>query len=660
MAERAISSRALMESYFCPGGLMASTLPGYESRPGQLDMALAVSRVIERQDRLVVEAGTGTGKTLSYLIPAVLSGKRILISTATRNLQEQIYGKDVPLLKQLGLDVPATYLKGRSNYLCLYRFEQFRQAPLFRNAQDGPYFDAILAWATATESGDRAELHQLPDSYATWADLSSTPESCLGSQCPDYEACFVTRARRQAARSQVIIVNHHLFFGDLAVRAGGFGEILPELEVVIFDEAHHLEETATHFFGRVISLARIRDLRLDIERAVRGLSSPQPELSDQLQRYEEEFRRLFQVVGVLVPQQQRCQLSAHTLENPSLLEKKEEALEALRTLERRVMATAALGETALAFARRCRELGGDTSFILDGSDAGWVYFSEHRGARHWLSLQACPIDLGPIFQEMLYPQYPITIFTSATLTVEGRFHYYRSRIALGIDQPVKELVLPSPFDFHEQALLFVPEGLPEPTHPRFAEAISPIIEELLEVTAGRAFVLFTSYRNLHLVHEAVKDRLPYPILVQGERSRTALLDQFRKIPSVLLATTSFWEGVDVPGENLSLVIMDKLPFASPADPVVKARIEYIRQQGGEPFNQYQVPQAAIALKQGFGRLIRHRRDRGIVAILDRRLLEKSYGQVFLETLPSTGLTRSLSEVRAWWSGARLDNRTDRH
>ena len=638
-------------AFFGPDGALAERLPGYEPRPPQVDMAVLVAETIAGQSRAVVEAATGTGKTLAYLYPAIASGKRTLVSTATKNLQEQIFYKDVPFLRELGLDFKAAYLKGRSNYLCLDRFDKFQVKPLFRSKADAAHWSLIRDWAAITEGGDRAELTELPDDYPTWFELSATAETCLGAKCPQFNDCYVTQVRRRAAQANLIIVNHHLLFADLAVRAGGHGEVLPDVDVVIFDEAHHLEDVATSFFGRSVSPFRVRELTGDVSRAIGDLKKPPRAVVDAIDRVTTTYDALSKHISDALGGKDRAQLSLEITASDSIEAALKAALGAIDGLGRQARDTAALGEVAETLSRRCGELSRDLDFVVRQPDSSWVYFTEFRGRRRdALFLNANPVDVGPMFRQWVYPHHKTTVFTSATLTVNGSFDYYRSRIALGVDEVVEERRLDSTFDYMSQALLFVPDALPAPNTPDFVPSVVPTIRELIGITNGRAFVLFTSYRNMRECRDLLGDDLPYPLLVQGDKARSALLDEFKEKPSILLATSSFWEGVDVQGDLLSLVIIDKLPFSSPGDPVVKARIDYVREQGGEPFRNYQLPEAAITLKQGFGRLIRHRSDRGIVAILDRRLLEKSYGRVFINTLPRARRTRDLEVVRRWWEG----------
>jgi ATP-dependent DNA helicase DinG len=637
-----------VREFFGPTGALAQRLPGYECRPQQVAMAVTVARALESESRAVIEAGTGTGKTLAYLVPAVLSGKKVLVSTATKNLQEQIFYKDIPFLESLGFELEATYLKGRSNYLCRFRLDDFLRNPTFRGLDDHKQLRSLLDWVRTTETGDRAELATLPEDFPTWLDLSTTSDACLGSECPHFNTCFITQVRRKAAKAQIVIVNHHLFFADLVVRDGGFGEVLPKVDAVVFDEAHHLEESATSFFGRTLTVWRLRDLIGDVTRAVRAVSPPPATVYERLDRVRDGADGLFRRLALCLPPGQRVELERVVTEDPELQVASKTLGDALDRLGEAAGTTTELGEVAYALKRRCVEAASDLRFVLGAQDSAWVYLAERRGRSDIPAVEARPIDLTSFFTDLLYPAHRTTIFTSATLAVDDRFDYFRARIALGLGEPVAEQQLEAAFDYMEQSLLYVPTDLPEPSAPDFAERLVPTIEALIALTRGRAFVLFTSYRNLHIVREQLAERLPYPLLVQGERSRSALLESFKAEPSVLLGTSSFWEGVDVQGDKLSLVIIDKLPFASPADPVVRARLRYLREQGGDPFRHHQLPQAAIALKQGFGRLIRHREDVGIVAILDRRLLERAYGPLFLATLPRARRTRDFEVVRRWW------------
>jgi len=652
-----------IEEVLGPAGRLARALPGYEHREDQLAMAHAVERALSGRGYLVAEAGTGTGKTLAYLAPAVLSGRRVIVSTATKTLQEQIWQKDIPLLRDAcGLAFGAAYLKGRSNYYCLARADEFARAPTFAVREEAALWPRIEAWARETTSGDRSEI-DLPDQFLTWKDLSATSETCVGRECARFEECFVTRARARAAEADVLLVNHHLFFADLAMRTSRAGvEILPEHDVVVFDEAHALEEVATEYFGVQVSSYRVEELGRDAQRAV----GDRPDLASFMKAATSELRkageRFFQgVADGLRGRPAAAYRGAHrggrrrgdedeavrgTLNEDVLLplardqERVDEALQALREL------VADAGSPQLAqLARRAGELRVELAAVTAMKEPSRVYFGEARG--RGVFLRAAPIDVADDLQARLYRRTDTVVFTSATLAAQGRFDYFRRAVGLAPELDVEEARFPGPFDFSRQAALVSPEGLPEPNDPSFVPRAAEAIRALTAVTGGRAFVLCTSTRNMLALHHASRG-LPYRLLLQGERPKGRLLDLFRAEPSVLFATASFWEGVDVPGDALSLVVIDRLPFAPPGDPVVAAKVRALEAEGRDGFSELQVPAAALALRQGFGRLIRTQDDRGLVAVLDRRLVTKGYGRAFLATLPSCPLLRSVDEARRWW------------
>jgi ATP-dependent DNA helicase DinG len=629
-------------------------------------MAHAVDRAITGRRYLVAEAGTGTGKTLAYLVPAALSGRRIVVSTATKTLQEQIWWKDLPLLQErCGLKFEAAYLKGRSNYLCLHRFSEFGRAPSFAARDEAGAWPTLQAWAEATETGDRAEL-DLPDQFLTWKDLSATGETCLGRDCAAYEDCFVTRARARAAQADVLLVNHHLFFADLAMRTGRAGvEVLPDHDGVIFDEAHALEEVATEYFGLQVSSWRVDELSRDAQRAV----GDRPDLAAMLKELTGELRksgeRYFAGVSDALRDavrggrpggrggsfRGRASGEAEPVSAPltaPLLEpltadraRLDSALEALRDALAESEAT-----PLVQIARRAGELRVELQSVTALNEPSRVYFGEARG--RGVFLRAAPIDVAEELVERLYRRTDTAVFTSATLCAQGRFDFFRRQIGLSPEFDVDEARYPGPFDYARQAALVVPEGVPEPNAPGFVEAAAQAVEALAGITGGRAFVLCTSNRNMTALH-AASAHLPWPRLLQGERPKQKLLEAFRAEPSILFATASFWEGVDVPGDALSLVIIDRLPFAPPGDPVMAARLRALEAEGRDGFSELQVPAAALSLRQGFGRLIRTATDRGLVAVLDRRLVTKGYGRAFLATLPKCPLLRSVEEARRWWS-----------
>jgi ATP-dependent DNA helicase DinG len=669
--------RPRVEEILGPGGRLAAALPGYEHREDQLAMAHAVERAIARRGYLVAEAGTGTGKTLAYLVPAILSGRRVIVSTATKTLQEQLWQKDIPLLRDAcGLVFEAAYLKGRSNYYCLARGEEFERAPTFAVRDEAALWPRIKAWAGETPTGDRSEI-DLPDQFHAWKDLSATSENCLGRECARHEECFVTRARALAAQADVLLVNHHLFFADLAMRTSRAGvEILPDHDVVIFDEAHAIEDVATEYFGLQVSSYRFDELGRDALRAV----ADRPDLASMMKEATGELRktgeRFFQSVadglrgagparGAYGGRQGRPGATA----GGSRWRLKSEEEEGVRApLGEQVMARAeadlgrldaALGSLrdlladspspALSLiARRAGELRVELAAVTAMKEPSRVYFGEVRG--RGVFLRAAPIDVAEELTERLYRRTDTVVFTSATLAAQGRFDYFRQQVGLLPDLSVEEARYAGPFDFARQAALVSPDGLPEPNDPGFVAAAAEVIHALAEVTGGRAFVLCTSNRNMNAFYQACRG-LPYRLLLQGERPKSRLIEEFKAEPSVLFATQSFWEGVDVPGDALSLVVIDRLPFAPPGDPVIAARLRALEEAGRDGFSELQVPAAALALRQGFGRLVRTRSDRGLVAILDRRLVSKGYGRAFLATLPRCPLLRSVDAARAWWDGA---------
>jgi len=641
-----------VEGVLGPGGALEKVLERYEHRPEQLEMARAVERALAERSYLLAEAGTGTGKTLAYLVPAVLSGRKVIVSTATKTLQEQIFFKDIPLLQgQVKLPFDAAYLKGRSNYLCLHRFEAFEAEPRWLGSGEEAFGPILHEWALRTETGDRAEL-DLPEGFLSWSALSTTSETCLGQKCPLYEVCHVTQARRRAEAADVVVVNHHLFFADLALRSGNKGEgVLPRYEAVIFDEAHALEDAATEFFGMQVSSYRVEELCADALKVLPpedGRSGMISAVALKVRAAAEAFFRA--VPGALGLLGEAVRLTPQALQ--PLSRKVEEVLEGLSAL-----ASITAGEEApelQALCRRSAELAGELDFIQRAEESDHVYWAEARG--RGVFLRAAPIDIARELRKRLYSAVDTVVFTSATLTAEGRFDFFARRMGLSPDEQgetvasVRKVQVTSPFDFPQQAALYVPGHLPEPNAPGFVEAVAEEVVQLTRVTEGRAFILFTSLRNMEQCHQLCRNRLPFQVLLQGERPKSALLEAFKREPSVLFASHSFWEGVDVPGEALSLVVIDKLPFASPTDPLVAARIQQLRERGEEPFGAYQLPEAAIALRQGFGRLIRTREDRGIVAILDQRLVTKRYGSAFFRSLPAARRFAGLPALAAWFGG----------
>ena len=660
-------------SALSPGGPIARALPGFEARPGQLAMADAVAGVFSNNGVLLAEAGTGTGKTLAYLVPAILSGERVLVSTGTKNLQEQIYFKDIPVLQQsLGVRFTATYMKGRANYLCLHRFEAFRDSPAFRTRDDTHHVALIEEWRTHTETGDRAEIEDLPEDLHFWGEIAASAENCIGADCPQFEACYVTRMRQRAAESDLVIVNHHLLCADAAVRQSSFGEVIPNCDRAIVDEAHQLEDVATQYFGISLSNYRVEDLGRDVERAISTRQIPAGDLADELRddvdRLRDRAREFFNALQFLrfppaPPDRARGfgGTSTPSLSSPGGGESRvrvrpaelnsvaDEGLGlsgALDALEADLRRAKDVPEDVVALGRRAGEMRDELGFLLRADDKGYVYYLEARGRGTFL--RAAPIDVSNIISELLFDRMKTTVLTSATLAVDGAFDYIKGRLGI---RRAHELRLASEFDYGRQAILYLPPRMPDPRSREFSAAAAREVVEIVRRSRGRAFVLFTSYANLREVQSIASRELDYPIFVQGEAPRSALLRSFRATPNaVLLATSSFWQGVDVVGEALSCVVIDKIPFASPGDPITAARIEAISEEGRSAFGEYQIPLAILALQQGLGRLIRHRQDRGVLAILDPRLRTMGYGRRILASLPPAPVTHRLDDIEQFFSG----------
>jgi ATP-dependent DNA helicase DinG len=642
-----------------PRGALAGVLDGYEHRPAQLAMAHAVADALHQHHFLLAEAGTGTGKTLAYLVPALLSGQRVVVSTATRTLQEQLFLKDVPLLRdQVGLELSVALLKGRSNYLCAQRFEAFERAPLFPTPDDAAHWERFRAWALSTETGDRAET-LVPDDWPTWGAVSTGSDACLGGKCPLYEGCFVTRARRAAADCQLIIVNHALFFADLALKSRDAElelGVLPAYDAVVFDEAHALEDVATDSFSLAVSSGRLFALVQDTLKGVSPLDPRAGNLTAMAlalrSRAETFFDAVLSTLGT-DPSRTDTGLTPDSLAPVRL--QGSAVLESLGGLA----ALCPEGDAALGGLKR-RAI--DAAVALDGclraDDPARVYWAQVRargadGQRHSVTLRSAPIDVGLSLSTHLYDSVDSVVFTSATLKPTAgpqSFDFVIKRFGLE-ERAAKSLEVPSPFDYASQAALYVPQHLPEPSHPEWTLRFAREVYQLLRLSQGRAFVLFTSLRHLEEVHALVAPHLKVPVWKQGTAPRRALLEAFMAEPSALFASQSFWEGVDVPGAALSMVIIDRLPFAPPNEPLQAARMEAIRAAGGNPFDELQVPQAALALRQGFGRLIRTASDRGVVALGDVRVITRRYGRVFLEALPPAKRLTRLEEVKAWWAAS---------
>jgi ATP-dependent DNA helicase DinG len=665
---------ASLHQFFAPGGVLSRTHPAYEFRRGQLQMAQAVEQALAEKRHLIVEAGTGTGKTLAYLMPAIRSGKRVIISTGTKNLQEQLFYKDVPFLERaLANGLPASgsrlsvcYMKGRNNYLCRKKLYELTDQPVLSGLQEIEQYRAIAAWEKTTGTGDRAELAELPEASLLWHKLDARADACIGQKCSEWERCFITEMRRKAMESDIIIVNHHLFFADLAIKLQADGApdagVLPEAAAVVFDEAHELENVAASYFGISVSNLRMEELARDVESSMQHHRMLSASLSGALGSLRERSQCFF---ALLPPGDGRF---AFDTRREFLEENGDEFValnQALTRLAGELEGLPQKPEEIFTFVRRAQEIQVQLGFALESEDRNTVFWIERRGGgrfgsrdggnkvaetssrgRQNVFLQATPIDVGPILRECLWSKLDCAVLASATLAVGGGFEYIRQRLGL---EHARESVLPSHFDYESQALLYVPPDLPDPRTPQFTARASERIRKLLEITRGRAFVLFTSYAQMNDIHQRLLGEVEFPLLRQGDAPKSALLEEFRLTPNaVLLATSSFWQGVDVQGEQLSCVIIDRLPFAVPSDPVVAARVKAIDADGGNAFFQYQVPAAVITLKQGFGRLIRSLHDRGLLVLLDNRILKKQYGRVFIESLPNYKKTTEMSVVEKFF------------
>ena len=636
------AASATIADVFGPGGFLERCMPnGYEHRRSQLEMAEGVEEAFRTKQHLIVEAGTGTGKTLAYLLPAIRSGRRVVISTATKSLQEQLYTKDVPFVQRhFAPQLKAVVMKGRANFLCRQKLHQIEGQPLLKGMEELDWFTQIREWERLTETGDRAELSFLPDDAELWARLDARREGCTGQKCPEFHRCFITAMHQRAAEADLIIVNHHLFFADLALRQDDFGSILPEYSAVVFDEAHEIEDVASDYFGRQVSNYRLEELARDGEQAMRLTSQGGPALLRRLTRLRDRTRDFFEAFP---PREGRSPFEPAA--RAAFLEQHRESygelIGAVKALEIEIAALPAKADELVTIARRAAELRDELVFLLESSEKNYVYWFERRGKG--VFIVATPIDVSSILRERLFEVFDTVVLTSATLAVGGRFDFLKQRLGV---RAARERVLSYEFDFRRQAMLYVSAQLPDVRDAGFAEKAAEEIARLLHCTAGRAFCLFTSYSQMHQIFDLVHARVRFPLFLQGTAPRSVLLDRFRATPgAVLFATASFWQGVDVPGEQLSCVIVDRLPFAVPTDPVVAARVRTLTEEGHNAFAEYQVPEAVLALKQGFGRLIRARTDRGVLAILDNRIQRMQYGRIFLESLPEYTFARDIADVQ---------------
>jgi ATP-dependent DNA helicase DinG len=637
-----------MQEIFGPNGFLErSMIGGYEHRPAQLQMAEVVHDAFTKHHHAAVEAGTGTGKTLAYLLPAICSGRRVVISTATKSLQEQLYQKDIPFLqKHFAAKLKVAVMKGRSNFLCLAKLHALADQPMLKGMEEVDEFRQIREWSRLTETGDRAELTFLPDDSELWSRMDARRDTCTGKKCSEFERCFLTQMQNRAKEADLIIVNHHLFFADLALKQDDFGSILPDYSAVVFDEAHEMEEVASDYFGQQISNFRFEEVARDADQAMRLTRTGSPALLRRTQRIREKSRAFF---DSFPPRDGRFPFTRQ--EREAFLTQNREAydalLNALKGLETEFAALTQRPEELTRIARRSFEIRQELTFLFESNERNYVYWFERRNKGVFLA--ATPIDVSQILREKLFDAFDTVILTSATLTVAGRFEFIRQR--LGLDHS-KECALPPEFDYERQALLYLPQKMPDVRDAGFPGKAADEIVRLLELSRGRAFCLFTSYLQMNDLFDRVRSRIEFPLLLQGTAPRSVLLERFKNTPNaVLFATASFWQGVDVPGQQLSCVIVDRLPFAVPSDPIVAARVRALQDEGRNAFSEFQVPEAVLALKQGFGRLIRTKTDHGVLALLDTRIQRMPYGKIFLESLPRYRRTSDLGEVSGFLSAA---------
>ncbi len=641
------SSRDKIREILGPNGIASRTIPGYEFREQQIIMAESVLDALLAEDTLIIEAPTGTGKTLAYLVAAALSDKKIAISTGTKNLQEQLFLKDIPFVRQsIFPGLKAALLKGRSNFICHQRFKNYLRQPSFYEQWEEKLLQKIIQWYQTTSirgEGDRAEIDNLPDESPLWSEICSTAETCLGRSCFDFERCFIQKMRSRASDVSLMVINHSLLASDMVVRASGRGEVIPRFDALIIDEAHAFEETVTQHFGFHSSVYKIRKFAKDCKFHLNQAEVNEEKFEKELRRSEEHAKNLFGIFEEDPAQRIRIDPT-----DSRVKEARSNLSQTLSSVFSMLEALPKHSEELKNIVQRARDLRVEIDTIfgpLSGNDyATWVEKRDRMIAGH-----ACPIKIGHSLRSRLYEKVPGVVFTSATLATSGSFNYFKSSVGLNGGLSSREQILDSPFDYQRQTLFYIPESVPEPNSKEFVPILTERIREILLITQGRAFVLFTSNRNMEMVFQNLRGSLPFPLMLQGTKPKTKLIEEFKSNNgAVLFGTSSFWEGVDVQGEALSCVIIDRLPFAPPDDPILSTRVELLRSEGKNPFFLLQVPMAAISLKQGLGRLIRNRTDHGALCVMDTRIVTKSYGKIFFESLHKSPLTRSLKAVKAFF------------
>lgn len=629
------------KQFFGDNGALAQVISGYQPRAAQLEMAEAIAKAIDDNENLIAEAGTGTGKTFAYLVPAIQSGKKVIISTGTKNLQDQLFNKDLPVIRK-AMKTPflAALLKGRANYLCTYRLTNSMTSSLGFSKEDAASLAKISSWAKRTKTGDVSEMSEVAEADPIWYQATSSIDNCLGQDCPDFAECFLVKARKKAQESEILVVNHHLLCADWSIRDNGFGELLPNAEVVIIDEAHQLADTASNFLGITVSAKQLNDLAKDSLMEYFKDATDIPALRTACEDLEHEVKDLRLAFGIELRRGDWQDIDNNPKLAAGMVAVKDQLQRVSDQLELASVKTKGL-ETCF---KRADELVQQLKVILEDNSGKWIRWYETY--KNTFSLSRTPLDIAGEFRAFMAQHKATWIFTSATLSVGNRFDHFANNLGLGNATTAS---WGSPFDFANQSLFYHPKGLPQPNDPDFIPRIVEFALPVLQASKGRAFFLFTSHRALQEAAALLRDKIDYPLLIQGSRPKGVLLDQFKDAGNaVLLGTSSFWEGVDVRGEALSCVIIDKLPFASPGDPVLKARMEAMTKQGRNPFFTYQLPTAVIALRQGIGRLIRDVTDRGVLMVCDPRLLKRSYGQIFLDSVPAMKRTRNIEDVQAFF------------
>lgn len=643
-------STTVFQTFFGADGALAEVLTGYQPRAAQTEMAEAIANAIGNKTNLIAEAGTGTGKTFAYLVPAILSNKKVVISTGTKNLQDQLFNQDLPIIrKAIKAPFAAALLKGRSNYLCKYRLQNSLNSTVGFNKEEALALSKIKSWSQRTKVGDIAEMTDVTENDPAWYLATSTVDNCLGQDCPDYNECFLVKARKKAQESDLLVVNHHLLCADWSIRESGFGELLPAAEVIIVDEAHQLADTASNFLGTHVGGKQLIDLAKDALIEYFKDATDLPELRSACEDLEREVKDLRLAFGIELKRGEWQDIKSNTKIQTGLDAVSHE-LQRLGTQLK--LASVKTKELDLC-SKRADELNFQLQDILHDQSGEWIrWYETHRKT---FTLSRSPLSIAKEFKAFMQQHQATWIFTSATLSVADSFDHFAQNLGLTYTEGKQ---WHSPFDYPNHSLFYHPKGLPKPDEPNFIPAIIEFVVPVLEASKGRAFFLFTSHRALKQAADLLEHRIDYPLLIQGTKPKAQLLEQFKRNGNaVLLGTASFWEGVDVRGEALSCVIIDKLPFSSPGDPVLKARLGALAEQGRNAFFEHQLPTAVIALRQGIGRLIRDETDRGVLMVCDPRLLKRSYGQQFLDSVPAMKRTRKLADVEAFFKNAENKKQT---